>query len=69
MEEEGHGMTQLALFEAVTVASPLCSYERKPCHKGGRAVYGQPEDLGGCVNREITCLTCSARGEESRRKP
>lgn len=62
-------MNQLELFTTVvTVASPLCSYQRQPCWRKGRAVYGEPEDLEGCVNRSIVCQTCGARGVESRKK-
>ena len=52
--------------EVATVASPICAYEH--CRRKGRAVLGEPVDLGGCVNRSITCLTCGARGEQSTRK-
>lgn len=48
-----------------TVASPLCVFEVRPCPRGGRAVYGEPVDHGGCVNRAIRCLTCGCTGEES----
>lgn len=63
-------MNQGTLFEsapATTVPSPICFYER-PCPKQGRAVLGEPDDRGGCVNRSITCQTCGATGVESRRK-
>lgn len=57
---------QMALFDAETVASPLCSYQA-PCPRKGRATYGPPMDMGeDCINRDITCLTCGARGVESR---
>lgn len=52
------------MSEIVTVASPLCSYER--CTRKGRAVLGPPEIREGCINRSIRCLTCGATGEESR---
>lgn len=61
---------QLALFEElvapVTVASPICVYERRPCHRRGRAILGPEVVLDGCVNRSIVCVTCGAHGEESR---
>lgn len=58
---------QLALFaDVATVPSPLCSYARKPCWRGGRAVYGAPVIGEGCVNRSVICVTCQATGEESR---
>lgn len=55
---------QPSLFEPV-VKSPICSYER---HCGHKAELGEPEDLGGCINRSITCLTCGKTGVESERK-
>lgn len=60
---------QLALFEQQTVASPrwMCMSDRKPCRRNGRAVYGEPEDRGECVNRTVRCLTCGCTGEESTR--
>jgi hypothetical protein len=47
----------------VIVRSPLCVRMK---HCGALAVLGEPEDLGGCVNRSITCLRCGATGIESR---
>lgn len=58
-------MNQIAIFDADTVASPLCSYQA-PCPRKGRAVYGPPEHLGECINRSIRCLRCGATGVESR---
>lgn len=50
----------------LTIASPLCSYER-PCRRGGRAVLGEPvrDADGECENRSVRCLTCGATGEQS----
>lgn len=68
---------QLGLFDPATpepadavktVASPLCMYQRQPCWRKGRAVYGEPEDHGECINRRIRCLTCGCTGEESASK-
>lgn len=50
-----------------TVPSPLC-YRWNDCAPKGRAVLGEPEDRGGCINRTILCLTCGKRGVESTRK-
>ncbi len=56
--------TQIALFDADTIASPLCMYEH--CRRKGRAVLGPPWHVSEhCVNRTIECLTCGARGEQS----
>jgi len=51
---------QLSLPAPVTVPSPLC--HREHCRRGGRAVLGEPVDLGGCVNRSVRCLTCQITG-------
>lgn len=32
------------------------------CTKQGRAIYGEPEDCEGCVNRSVECVTCGRRG-------
>jgi hypothetical protein len=51
-----------------TVPSPLCFYQRRPCWRKGRAVYGPQRDVGECINRSIVCLTCGATGEASANK-
>ena len=48
-----------------SVRCPLCCHTR---HCGSRAVLGEPEDRGGCVNRTITCLSCGRTGEQRTRK-
>ena len=47
-----------------TIRSPLCIYEK---HCGSRACLGPPDDRGGCVNREIRCLSCGRDGVQSTR--
>jgi hypothetical protein len=54
--------------EDATVSSPLCSYQRRPCWRKGRAAYGPPRDVGESVNRSIVCLTCGATGDASATK-
>jgi hypothetical protein len=48
------------------VPSPLCHCD--PCDRRGRAVLDDAEDLGGCLNRRVHCLTCGTTGELSERK-
>lgn len=47
------------------VRSPICSYVK---HCGAMAMLGEPEDLGDCINRSITCQRCGATGVESTNK-
>lgn len=57
---------QLPLFvELPHSRSPLCAYET---HCGALATFGEPRDLGGCVNREIVCDRCGVSGVESTKK-
>jgi hypothetical protein len=62
-------MNQGELFEPAqeTVPSPLC-HRWDDCSPKGRAILGQPEDCGGCINRAIVCQTCGCTGVESTRK-
>lgn len=46
--------------------NPLCHVDGK-CPRQGVVIYGEPEDLGECVNRSMRCERCGATGEESRR--
>lgn len=64
----GIGQLSLAFETVATVPVPrfLCPYERR-CEPAGRAVWSEPIDLGGCINRVVKCLTCGKTGEESTR--
>lgn len=47
----------------MTQASLFTETARKPAprdwtHCGVRAVMGEPQDLGGCINTPILCATC-----------
>lgn len=62
----------LPLFECVgldasTVASPWCIYESE-CPRKGRCIVGAWRPVDGSWNRDVACLSCRARGEESRSK-
>jgi hypothetical protein len=45
--------------------SPMCLYDT---HCGAMALLEEPEDGGGCINAELTCLRCGRRGVLSVRK-
>jgi len=61
--------SQPALFPlaSLTVASPLCFLQAKPCPREGRAIFGEPVKHRGCVNQRVECQTCGRTGEVSER--
>jgi hypothetical protein len=66
-EQPASEMKSGSLFSAppTLVKSPICMMSR---HCGYKAALEAPEDCGGCVNTELTCLHCGATGVISERK-